>query len=549
MSAERLQKLMSQAGIASRREAEEYITQGRVSINGRIAILGDRGDPDTDDIRVDGTRLRISKERIYILLNKPMQVVTANMPNAQDKKQTVRDLIPISTHVFPVGRLDADSEGLVLMTDDGDLAEKLTHPRFEHPKTYEVTVYGAMPDEQLEKWRRGITLDDGPTAPAEVKVLERNTDHTVLRVVMHEGRKRQIRRTASLLGHNVKRLIRTHIGTLALGNLRIGDWRYLNAEEIESLQKLAGTPQKKSRRPYIVATRRAEGEYRNSDENRQRPPRQRAPFNDGDRLNKLRRAVEDGSESSSFEGNDSEAPRFSRDNRAERPRRPYGDRPQRPYNDRPRRDFGDRPPRPEGDNRGEGGERRHDDRPRRDFGDRPRRPYGDRPQRPYNDRPRRDFGDRPPRPEGDNRGEGGERRHDDRPRRDFGDRPRRPYGDRPQRPYNDRPRRDFGDRPPRPEGENRGEGGERRHDDRPRRPYGDRPQRPYNDHPRRDFGDRPPRPEGENRGEGGERRHDDRPRRDFGNRPHRPFNRHDDRPRGTGYDRRPSPRPKRRDEE
>ncbi len=248
---ERLQKLMSQAGIASRRDAETYITTGRVTVNGQVAKLGDKADPAHDEIRVDGLALKVQAERTYIMIYKPMGVVTAVTRQTQEKRKTVRDLVPLPGHLFPVGRLDADSEGLVLLTDDGDMAEKLTHPRYEHSKTYEVTVRGAMPDEQIEKWRRGITLDDGPTLPAQVEIINRSKETTLLRVVMREGRNRQIRRTASLLGNNVSRLLRTHIGTLALGKLKAGEWRALTSGEVSMLQKQTGVRAHRSRRPVV----------------------------------------------------------------------------------------------------------------------------------------------------------------------------------------------------------------------------------------------------------------------------------------------------------
>lgn len=249
---ERLQKLMSQAGIASRRDAEAYITAGRVTINGKIAKLGDKADPAQDDIRVDGARLRVSSERTYIALYKPMGVVTAVTAQSQEQRRTVRDLIPLEGHLFPVGRLDADSEGLVLLTDDGELAEKLTHPRYEHPKTYEVTLRGVMEDEQLEKWRRGIVLDDGPTLPAGVELVSRSKDFTQLRITMREGRNRQIRRVASLLGNPVNRLVRTHMGPLALGKLKPGEWRYLTSSEVTLLQKQTGVRARRMRRPAVT---------------------------------------------------------------------------------------------------------------------------------------------------------------------------------------------------------------------------------------------------------------------------------------------------------
>lgn len=238
---ERLQKLISMAGIASRRDAEALIEQGRVVVNGQRAHIGDKADPATDDIRVDGERLRIADERVYIIVNKPMQVVTAVSAQRQEKRPTVRDIVPVPGYLYPVGRLDADSEGIVLLTNDGELAEQLSHPRFGHAKVYRVTVQGRISDEALDIWRRGIMLDDGPTRPAEVKLIEREAKYSVLQVTMREGRKRQIRRIAAKLGHPVQHLVRTHLATLALGELKPGEWRYLDEAEIRALKASAAS--------------------------------------------------------------------------------------------------------------------------------------------------------------------------------------------------------------------------------------------------------------------------------------------------------------------
>ena len=245
---ERLQKLMSQAGIASRRDAEAYLIAGRVMINGQVARLGDRADLDVDDVRIDGEPLQKQTHFTYIMVNKPMQVVTAVTRQYQEKRQTVRDLINYPGRLFPVGRLDADSEGLVLMTNDGDMAERLTHPRFEHDKVYDVLVRGDVTGEQLAMWQRGVVLDDGQTLPAEVRVTDREAGTTRLRITMREGRKRQIRRIAVMLGHPVVRLLRIQIGPILLGNLRPGEWRELTKDEIDALKREAGTAARRVRR-------------------------------------------------------------------------------------------------------------------------------------------------------------------------------------------------------------------------------------------------------------------------------------------------------------
>jgi 23S rRNA pseudouridine2605 synthase len=252
---ERIQKLISRAGIASRRHAEEMIEQGRVTINGKRAQIGDKANPAKDDIRVDGTRLKIEEQRVYIAINKPVGVVSAAMPQEQEHRKTVRDLVPFEGLLYPVGRLDVDSEGLVLLTNDGELAQRLTHPRYEHPKVYEVEVYGDIPDERLDIWRRGVELDDGRTLPAEVKVLIRSAQSTWIKITMKEGRNRQIRRIGETLGFPVKRLIRTQISSLKLNNMKPGEWRYLSDSEIKALNEAAQSPAKRKpaslrRRPF-----------------------------------------------------------------------------------------------------------------------------------------------------------------------------------------------------------------------------------------------------------------------------------------------------------
>jgi 23S rRNA pseudouridine2605 synthase len=251
---ERLQKLMSQAGVASRRESESLITQGRVTINGKKAVLGDKADPETDDIRVDGERLRIEQARIYIAIYKPKGIVTTVRAQEQEHRRTVRDLVPIEGHLYPVGRLDVDSEGLVILTNDGELAQKLTHPRYEHPKIYDVVLYGVVPDATLDIWRRGVVLDDGPTKSVDVKVLSRDKDQSTIRITMQEGRKRQIRRIGKTLGYPVKQLVRVQLDTVKLGNLKPKEWRNLSEEEVAALQaSAASTPHRsKVTRPQAV---------------------------------------------------------------------------------------------------------------------------------------------------------------------------------------------------------------------------------------------------------------------------------------------------------
>jgi pseudouridine synthase len=233
---ERLQKLISQAGIASRRAAEDLIRAGRVTVNGSVAKLGDKADLVRDTVRIDGEALK-APEFVYFLLYKPYGVVSTNKPQPQEKRRVVRDLIPHEGHLFTVGRLDADSEGLILLTNDGDLADKLMHPRYGHRKAYEVLVVGTPDAKTLNAWRKGVMLDDGQTAPVKVRVIEQRANDTRLEIVMREGRKRQIRRVAALLGHPVKQLIRTRIEFLEIGHLRPGQWRTLSPKEVRLLKE------------------------------------------------------------------------------------------------------------------------------------------------------------------------------------------------------------------------------------------------------------------------------------------------------------------------
>ncbi len=236
---ERLQKLMAQANIGSRRECEKIIEQGRVRVNGRLAKLGDKADPNTDRIEVDGRSLTISRESlIYVALNKPKGVISSLEDELRQDRKTVRDLIPLPGHLYPVGRLDKQSEGLMLMTNDGDIAHKLTHPRYGHEKTYHVVVEGYLSDQSIDKWRRGgMPLDGTFTAPAKIEVIRQERQFTQLKVTLREGRKRQIRRIANMLGHSVRELVRESIGPIKLGNLKSGQWRHLHPEEVEELRR------------------------------------------------------------------------------------------------------------------------------------------------------------------------------------------------------------------------------------------------------------------------------------------------------------------------
>ncbi len=235
---ERLQKVLAQAGLASRREAELWILGGRVSINGVvITALGTKADPLKDKISVDGKPIEISEKKAYYLFHKPMHVmVTRHDPQG---RSTVYDYLKdISERINPVGRLDFDSEGLLLLTNDGDLHAKLTHPKHEVSKTYQVKIAGFLPEEQQERMRQGVNIGDVVTQPCQVKEIKRNPHNSWLEITIHEGKNRQVRRMIDFFGHGVLRLIRVGIGPLQLGDLPKGEWRFLEKTEVDVLKKL-----------------------------------------------------------------------------------------------------------------------------------------------------------------------------------------------------------------------------------------------------------------------------------------------------------------------
>lgn len=242
MAPERLQKILAQAGFGSRRACEQMIESGRVRVNGLVAQLGQKADVSRDKIELDGKPVTIRSRSIYIALYKPRNVLSTVETEPGDTRKTVLDLIGLSERLYPVGRLDYDSEGLVLITNDGDLANHLTHPRYGHEKEYRVLL-ARRPDEmQLETWRRGVVLEDGHhTAPAQVRFETTAGRGAWIRVIMGEGRKRQIREVGSLLGLPVVRIVRVRMGSLRLGNLKPRQWRYLTNEEVETLKALAGS--------------------------------------------------------------------------------------------------------------------------------------------------------------------------------------------------------------------------------------------------------------------------------------------------------------------
>jgi 23S rRNA pseudouridine2605 synthase len=240
MTAERIQKLLARAGYGSRRSCEQLITSGRVRVNGQIAELGQKADPLADQITLDGQSISVPEAPVYVAIYKPRGVISA--VSSDDPRPTVRDLVDLPGHIFPVGRLDVDSEGLILLTNDGELANKLTHPRYGHEKEYRVLVARRPDEEQLATWRRGLVLEDGyKTAPAQVALESTSGKGAWLRVIMKEGRKRQIRETGALIGLPVVKIIRVRIGSLLLGNLRPREWRILTQQEISDLKSGRGS--------------------------------------------------------------------------------------------------------------------------------------------------------------------------------------------------------------------------------------------------------------------------------------------------------------------
>lgn len=231
---ERLQKVLARLGFGSRRVVEELIEDGRVEVNGRPAVLGARVDAERDEVAVDGVKVGIVPGLVHYLLNKPAGVVTsADDPQG---RPTVVQLVPAEPRVFPVGRLDLDTEGLLLVTNDGALAHRLTHPSFGVEKEYLAWVAGRPSRGAVRRLRDGVDLDDGPTAPARASLVEPD----VVRIVIHEGRNRQVRRMCEAVGHPVRRLVRVRFGPLADRSLPPGAWRALTRPEVRALEQAAG---------------------------------------------------------------------------------------------------------------------------------------------------------------------------------------------------------------------------------------------------------------------------------------------------------------------
>jgi 23S rRNA pseudouridine2605 synthase len=248
MPEERLQKILARAGLGSRRACEDLIAAGRVYVNGKMATLGMKADPEGDRIEVDGRPIQAREPLTYVALYKPRGVISA--VKSPDPRPTVRDLVPLAGRLYPVGRLDVDSEGLILMTNDGNLANRLTHPRYGHEKEYRILVARHPDEKQLETWRRGVVLEDGyRTAPAQVRVESLSGKGAWLRMILREGRKRQIRETGKQIGLPVVKIIRVRIGSLLLGSLKPREWRYLTPAEVAALKGQSDKAKSRSEKP------------------------------------------------------------------------------------------------------------------------------------------------------------------------------------------------------------------------------------------------------------------------------------------------------------
>lgn len=260
-----MQKILAAAGFGSRRKCEEMILDGRVRVNGaQLLQLPALADPDQDDIQVDGRPL-VREKPVYYMLNKPAGILCTNN-DPSGRKRAIDLLSDVRERVFPVGRLDAESMGLLLFTNDGPLTQKLTHPRFSVPKTYRVEASGMVTRNVLDKLRGGVWLSEGRTAPAKIEVIHANKDRSILDVTLREGRNREIQRMLAKLGHNVRRLVRIKFGRLSISKLPIGGYRPLTADEVKYLHSLAdampipkaqdwkAAPRAREKRPRQVST-------------------------------------------------------------------------------------------------------------------------------------------------------------------------------------------------------------------------------------------------------------------------------------------------------
>lgn len=234
----RINKYIAQSGIASRRKADELIDAGKVIVNGTVVRnKGMQIDETKDKVKVDGRHIKIQEETIYLMLNKPVGCVTTTKDQF-DRKSVIDVMTEIKDRVYPIGRLDYDTSGLLFLTNDGDLTYRLTHPKHEVKKTYIALVKGIPTKGELDRFKNGLFIDGKKTAPAEVKILEIRGNKSRLEIKIHEGRNRQVRKMCEAIGHPVSKLRRIAIGKLTLGNLKTGEYRYLNKKEVEYLKNL-----------------------------------------------------------------------------------------------------------------------------------------------------------------------------------------------------------------------------------------------------------------------------------------------------------------------
>ena len=244
MAEVRLQKFLAESGVASRRKSEELIDQGKVKVNGKVAMIGDKIDPKKDTVTVSGKKIVKTKTFTYIVLHKPRGFITT-MSDEKDRKCVAELIKDVDGRVYPVGRLDKDSEGMLLFTNDGAFANAMTHPTKHVPKTYRVTVRPSISEEQITALTQGVIIEDRKTAPAEVRVITKEEGRVVLEIILYEGRNRQIRKMCEEVGLEVARLKRTQIGSIKLGMLKQGAWRHLTEDEVRKLMIAAGLERKK----------------------------------------------------------------------------------------------------------------------------------------------------------------------------------------------------------------------------------------------------------------------------------------------------------------
>ena len=244
MAEVRLQKFLAESGVASRRKSEELIDQGKVKVNGRVAMIGDKIDPKKDTVTVNGKKIVKTKTFTYVVLHKPRGFITT-MSDEKDRKCVAELIKDVDGRVYPVGRLDKDSEGMLLFTNDGAFANAMTHPTKHVPKTYRVTVRPSISEEQITALTQGVIIEDRKTAPAEVRVITKEEGRVVLEIILYEGRNRQIRKMCEEVGLEVARLKRTAIGSIKLGMLKQGAWRHLTEDEVRKLMIAAGLERKK----------------------------------------------------------------------------------------------------------------------------------------------------------------------------------------------------------------------------------------------------------------------------------------------------------------